>query len=345
MVGVTGSNGKTTTKELIAGVLSSRYRVHKTEGNLNNHIGLPLTLLSAPPDAEAAVVEMGMNHRGEIALLSRLAAPDIGVITNVGDAHLEFLGSREGIAEAKLEIREGLSEEGTLIIHGDEPLLTGRVRGESRKVIRIGWGRENDDFPEDVTLSEKGISFRSAAYGTRFELFLPGRHNVLNALMAAAVGRVLGLPEEAIAEGLRRVRPAGMRLETVVAENGMRVINDAYNANPTAVRAAIDWLADLEPEKEKWVLLGDMTELGADEERYHREIGRYAVEKGVRRVYTFGDRGKWIAEGAKEAGKEIRAEHFASLEDAAKTLRDQGNEGVLLLVKASRMVRLERVQI
>jgi len=134
-----------------------------------------------------------------------------------------------------------------------------------------------------------------------------------------------------------------MRLETVVAENGMRVINDAYNANPTAVRAAIDWLADLEPEKEKWVLLGDMTELGADEERYHREIGRYAVEKGVRRVYTFGDRGKWIAEGAKEAGKEIRAEHFASLEDAAKTLRDQGNEGVLLLVKASRMVRLERV--
>ena len=138
VVGVTGSNGKTTTKELIAGVLSSRYRVHKTEGNLNNHIGLPLTLLSAPPDAEAAVVEMGMNHRGEIALLSRLAAPDIGVITNVGDAHLEFLGSREGIAEAKLEIREGLSEEGTLIIHGDEPLLTGRVRGESRKVIRIG---------------------------------------------------------------------------------------------------------------------------------------------------------------------------------------------------------------
>lgn len=343
VVGVTGSNGKTTTKELISGILSSRYRVHKTEGNLNNHIGLPLTLLSAPPDAEAAVVEMGMNHRGEIALLSRLAAPDIGVITNVGDAHLEFLGSREGIAEAKLEIREGMSEEGTLIIHGDEPLLTERIRPESRKVVRIGWGRENDDFPEELSVSEEGISFRSAAYGTRFELFLPGRHNALNALMAAAVGRSLGLSEEAIAEGLRRVRPAGMRLETVVAENGMRIINDAYNASPTSVRAAIDWLADLEPEKEKWVLLGDMAELGAEEERYHREIGRYAVAKGVRRVYTFGDRGKWVAEGAKEAGKGIRVEHFVSLEDAVTTLRDQGNEDVLLLVKASRMVRLERV--
>jgi UDP-N-acetylmuramoyl-tripeptide--D-alanyl-D-alanine ligase len=343
VIGVTGSNGKTTTKELIAAVLSSRYRVHKTEGNLNNHIGLPLTLLSAPPDAEAAVVEMGMNHRGEIARLSQLAAPDIGVITNVGEAHLEFLGSREGIAEAKLEIREGLSAKGTLIIHGDEPLLTERIPSDARKVIRIGWGKANDDFPRDLTLSETGISFRSAAYGTRFEVSLPGRHNALNALMAAAVGRALGLSEEAIAEGLRRVRPAGMRLETVVAENGMRILNDAYNASPASVRAAIDWLVDLEPDKKKWVLLGDMAELGAEEERYHREIGRYAVEKGVRRVYTFGDRGRWIAEGAQETGKEVRVEHFSSLEDAAKALREQGNEEVMLLVKASRMIRLERV--
>ena len=285
-----------------------------------------------------------MNHRGEIARLSQLAAPDIGVITNVGEAHLEFLGSREGIAEAKLEIREGMSAKGTLIIHGDEPLLTERVRvgcpeGDPH---RLGES-ENDDFPRDLTLSETGISFRSAAYGTRFEVSLPGRHNALNALMAAAVGRALGLSEEAIAEGLRRVRPAGMRLETVVAENGMRILNDAYNASPTSVRAAIDWLVDLEPDKKKWVLLGDMAELGAEEERYHREIGRYAVEKGVRRVYTFGDRGRWIAEGAQEPAKEIRVEHFSSLEDAAKTLREQGNEGVMLLVKASRMVRLERV--
>lgn len=343
VIGVTGSNGKTTTKELIAAVLSSRYRVHKTEGNLNNHIGLPLTLLSAPEDAEAAVVEMGMNHRGEIAFLSRLAAPDIGVITNVGDSHLEFLGSREGIADAKLEILEGMPEEGTLIIHGDEPLLTERIRLESRKVIRIGWGKENDDYPVDFTVSETGIFFRSAACGTRFEVSLPGRHNALNALMAAAAGRLLGLSEEEIAEGFRRVRPAGMRLEKVLAENGMRIINDAYNASPTSVRAAIDWLVDLDPDKEKWVLLGDMAELGAEEERYHRETGRYAVEKGVRRVYTFGDRGKWIAEGAQEAGKDVPVEHFSSLDDAVKTLRDQGNENILLLVKASRMIRLERV--
>src|SRR5690606_14653114 len=147
------------------------------------------------------------------------------------------------------------------------------------------WGRENDHFPADFTLSAKVISLRSAASGTRTELFLPGPPNVLNTLIPTAFCPVLHLPQQAIASGLRRVRPAGMRLETVVAENGMRVINDAYNASPTAVRAAIDWLADLEPEKEKWVLLGDMTELGADEERYHREIGRYAVEKGVRRVY------------------------------------------------------------
>jgi UDP-N-acetylmuramoyl-tripeptide--D-alanyl-D-alanine ligase len=346
VVAVTGSNGKTTTKDLISSVLSVRYRVHRTEGNLNNHIGLPLTLLSMPRDTEIAVVEMGMNHAGEIALLSRLAAPDAAVITNVGEAHIEYLGSREAIADAKLEIREGLSSDGVLVYHGDEPLLRERLAAETRRTIAVGLRDENDEQAIDIRMEgTTDTSFTSRAAGTRFRLPLPGCHNAVNALFALVLARYFGMTEEEIQEGFSQVKISGMRLEQVTAQNGMRIINDAYNASPTSMRAVIDLLVTLPAGMEKWALLGDILELGPEEARYHREVGRYAVEKGVDRVYTIGEKGRWIAEGAKKAAGDthIQVRHFQSAKEAIDILQTEGNPDTVLLVKASRGARLEGV--
>lgn len=344
VIAVTGSNGKTTCKEFIASVLSSRFRVHKTEGNLNNHIGLPLTLLATPEEAEVVVVELGMNHVGEIALLSRICAPDMGIITNVGESHLEFLGSRDAIADAKLEICEGLSQEGVLFIHGDEPLLTSKLADEKREIVRIGFHETNDDRPLDIRVEGTyGISFISAKTGVKFQLPALGKHNALNALFAIQIGRSFGLTEEEIFAGLQKVTPGKMRLQLLKAKNGMDVINDAYNASPTSMRASIDLLVTIEQEKEKWVLLGDILELGPNEKDYHQEIGRYAVRKGVSRIFTIGNRGRWIAEGAKECDPLRPVTHFSSHDEAVQKLSDTGGAGVLLLVKASRGLHLETV--
>lgn len=346
VVAVTGSNGKTTTKDLIAAVLSAKYRVHKTMGNLNNHIGVPLTLLSMPEWAGVAVVEMGMNHAGEIALLSRIAKPDVAVITNIGESHLEFLGSREGIAKAKLEIKEGLRPDGPIIYDGDEPLLNQLLVDDHHRHVRIGWKEECDDAPEEIQMrGVEGFTFRSAKRHTLFRLPLLGRHNIKNALLAVAVGRHFGLSEEEIAEGMARVRLTGMRLELEKAKNGMTIINDAYNASPTSMRAALDLLSELEPHLEKWALLGDIREIGKEEETYHRELGAYAVQRGISRIYTVGKRGHWIAEGARAVSlaQERIIHHFASLDEASEALEQEGKPSVLLLVKASRAVQLDRV--
>ncbi|EGK13148.1 UDP-N-acetylmuramoyl-tripeptide--D-alanyl-D-alanine ligase [Kroppenstedtia eburnea] len=344
VVGITGSNGKTTTKDLTAAILATRYRVHRTQGNLNNHIGLPLTLLSMPPDTEVAVVEMGMNHAGEIARLSKIAAPDLALVTNIGEAHLEFLGSRGAIADAKLEIREGMPSTGTLIIDGDEPLLRERLAGEERPVIRVGFGESNDDRILDLELKGRaGIAFTSSATDTRFETGLMGKHNALNALLGIQAARLLGLTETGIREGLKGAEGSGRRLETSTASNGMLVVDDSYNASPTAVRAAIDWLTSLEDYEEKWVLLGDMLELGVQEEALHREVGSYAVQQGIPRVFTLGERARWISEGARAAAPDLPVTHFNSVEEAVNTLRRRGGPGVAMLVKASLMARLDRV--
>ncbi|SMO48105.1 UDP-N-acetylmuramoyl-tripeptide--D-alanyl-D-alanine ligase [Melghirimyces algeriensis] len=344
VVGVTGSNGKTTTKDLIGAVLGVRYRVHQTSGNLNNHIGLPLTLLSMPEDTEVAVVEMGMNHKGEIARLSQIAAPDFAVITNIGDAHLEFLGSREAIADAKLEIREGLSPDGILVMNGDEPLLRNRLTEEKRKVLKVGFESINDDRALGLQMDGlRGISFTSSATDTRFELDMMGRHNAVNALLAIHIGRLLGLTEAEIQKGLKQVQSSDMRLENLVAANGMTVINDAYNSSPSAVRATIDLITSLKDFQEKWVLLGDILELGENEEALHREVGHYAAEKGVSRLFTLGDRARWIGEGAQTADPRLPVVHFKTVEEASERLMQDGGDFAVLLVKASRGARLERV--
>jgi UDP-N-acetylmuramoyl-tripeptide--D-alanyl-D-alanine ligase len=344
VVAVTGSNGKTTTKDLIASVLDGEYRVHRTRGNLNNHIGVPLTLLTMPPDTEVAVVEMGMNHAGEISLLSRIAVPDLAVVTNIGEAHLEYLGSRAGIADAKLEMLEGLKPDGVLIYDGDEPLLRERLQQESRRLIPVGFGHTNADPIQDLRFrGDEGIAFRSSTTGFSFELNLPGKHNAMNAMLAVTVGRLLHLSDAQIQQGLSRMEASGMRLERLVAANGMTIINDAYNASPRAMMATLDLLSTLPENRKKWALLGDMLELGHEEERYHREVGAYAVQHGVERLYTLGRRGEWIAEGARSIGGGTTIIHCDSHGEAAERLLHEGDAAVTLLVKASRGARLETV--
>lgn len=346
IIAITGSNGKTTTKDLVSSVLSVKFQVDQTEGNLNNHIGVPLTLCSMSEHTQVGVVEMGMNHAGEIAILSKIAKPNFAVITNVGESHLEYLGSREGIANAKLEIIEGLDSKGTFIVHGDEPLLLQKLSEIKQKVIRIGFGEENDEFPQKIEAEDlSGIRFHTSSFSTHFEVPLLGKHNILNALFAIQLGRLFKLMESEIQKGLEQAKITGKRLEMTRARNGMFIINDAYNASPTSMKAAIDLQHAVKSGLDKWVLFGDMREIGRQEERYHREIGAYAVSKDIKRIYTIGEKGRWIAEGAREMNRDSSCiiKHFESHEEVIDHLQKEGGRNVLLLVKASLAMHLDKV--
>lgn len=346
IVAITGSNGKTTTKDLVSSVLSVTHHVTKTQGNLNNHIGVPLTLLSMSEETEIGIVEMGMNHKGEISLLSNIAKPNLAVITNIGESHLEYLGTREAITEAKLEIIDGLKQDGTLFVNGDEPLLQEKVNEKDVRTIRLGFYEGNEEYPSNIQIKGlKGSTFCTTKKPSCFELPLIGRHNVLNALFAIQMGRHFQLSEEDIRRGLAETVITGMRLEVQRAKNGMLMINDAYNASPTSMKAAIDLHQEIEPNREKWVLFGDIREIGEQEEEYHREIGAYAIQKNVDRIYTIGKRGRWIAEGAIDANHDQSSfiRHFDTQDEAFQQLLTEGNPNVLLLVKASKAMCLDQV--
>ncbi|MCI3921035.1 UDP-N-acetylmuramoyl-tripeptide--D-alanyl-D-alanine ligase [Paenibacillus sp. TRM 82003] len=347
IVGVTGSNGKTTTKDMIAAALATTYRVYKTQGNFNNHIGLPLTLLSLPLDTQCAVIEMGMSGRGEIELLTNLAKPDAAVITNIGDAHLLQLGSRDEIAKAKLEIRAGLAEAGTLVVPGDEPLIDaylGEAPGPaSAKLVRFGSGEGNDLRLASVELSADRTTFRLADSALDFEIPVLGRHNASNAVAAIAVARAFGVPDDRIAEGLRTFSPSGMRIERVAGKNGTTLWNDAYNASPSSMRAALSLLAETQGYKRKFAVLADMLELGPQAEALHREVGAELSPSGVDYVFAYGELGRFIVEGASPNFPSGRAEAFAEKEALAARLEQIAEPGDLILVKASRGMKLETI--
>lgn len=351
IVAVTGSNGKTTTKDLIASVLSRTYRVHKTDGNFNNHIGLPLTVLCMPKDTDIAVLEMGMSSRGEIELLTKLVHPDVAVITNVGEAHLLQLGSREEIARAKMEIISGLKPDGVLICHGDEPLLAqvfNEVQTEkpaSMSVITFGLGIHCDYRPEGIMQHEDGMSFTltSPSIGTSlYSIPLLGKHNVLNALAALAVGRLFRVPEPMISAAMSSASISGMRIEKTVTKDGWILLNDAYNASPTAMKAALDVLASVKGGS-RIAILGDMLELGPREVELHEEVGAGISADTVDELITYGKLGSAIAKGAKE---HLPAEAVHSFDDKNE-LRDYllniVKPGDTVLLKASRGMKLEEI--
>lgn len=338
VVAVTGSSGKTTTKEMVAAVLASRCHVHRTPGNLNNHIGVPLTLLGLRSGHGAAVVEMGMNHRGEIALLSRLAVPDVGLITNVGRAHVGLLGSLEEVARAKLEVVEGM-EGGVLVLPAGEPLLSVRPAG-----FRI------QTFGRDPASGVRIASSRPAGLGRMvlelagfppIPLSAAGPGNAENAAAAAAVGLALGLSPEEIARGLASFRPLPGRL-SVRERSGVVFIEDHYNANPESFRVALEVLLSAPAAGRRIAVVGEMLELGEHADAAHEEVGRAAA--GADAILAVGARAGRILAGARAAGRGS-ATVFATAdnEGAARVLRSLARSGDVVLVKGSRGAHLEEL--
>ncbi|MEK4565419.1 UDP-N-acetylmuramoyl-tripeptide--D-alanyl-D-alanine ligase [Alkalihalobacillus sp. FSL R5-0424] len=339
VIGVTGSNGKTTVKDMLASILSFAGTTYKTQGNYNNHIGLPLTILGMPADCQFLILEMGMSGFGEIHLLSTLSEPDAAIITNIGESHMEQLGSREGIAKAKAEIRDGLVAGGTLYIDGDEPLLQ-TLQGED--VCTVGFQEHNHNQVTNILAQATGFQFTLQSVG---DLTLPmlGKHNVKNAALAASLAKGLGVTLAHIQEGLEQVKISGMRLERLVGEQGELIINDAYNASPTSMRASIDALKELDGFTHYIAVLGDMYELGANEKALHEQIAD-SIEAPITHLVTVGDKGKWLYDATKQQKAEgITMDHAPTVQEAAMLIKPYLNEQTVVLLKASRGLKLESI--
>ena len=377
VVAVTGSNGKTTTKEMAAGILAGRYVTLKNEGNINNQIGVPLTLLRLTPGHQAAVLEMGISRPGELRRLCEIALPQVGLITNIGPAHLETLGSLDAVAAAKAELLEALSpSEGVAILNRDDsffPYLRSRAPG---RVVTFGLNPEADilieDLREDGSRVVMTLSGRPSVFGiarsreksrrasgggeaankpptqsdrARVQIHLPviGRYNALNAAAAAAVGWVLGCELEEARRGLEDFRPVAMRSELIPWE-GRTILNDAYNANPASMLAALETLSRFPAQGRRIAVLGDMLELGEDAAEAHRRIGRAAVSSGVGFLIAMGGRAAEIADGARVSG--MSRDHVAVCREpseAAQILSRTAVNGDVILIKGSRGMRMERI--
>lgn len=342
VIGITGSNGKTSTKDATAAVMGRRFRTARTEGNLNNHLGVPLTLLALDSSIEVAVVEMGMNHAGELAPLAAMAKPDAAIVTNVGVAHIEFLGTRDAIANEKSVLPEAVRRGGHVILNADDeytPLIAARCRAH----VTTAGIQAGDVRGSDITPLSSGTKFRIHATGqcVDAELPVPGEHMVRNALLACAAGLAFGIPLEECAAGLADLQLSKGRLQQKTI-GGLLVLDDSYNANPDSVVAGLATLAQLPGSGRRIAVLGRMGELGSEAEAGHRRVGEMAGYLGIACVIAIGDEAAWIAESAQKAG--VRTVLKApSTDEAAHALRDYAREGDIALVKGSRSARMERV--
>jgi UDP-N-acetylmuramoyl-tripeptide--D-alanyl-D-alanine ligase len=342
VVAITGSNGKTTTKELVATVLSVRRRVLKPMGSYNNQWGVPLTLLTLEPEHEAAVLELGMNAFGEIAALSQLCLPTVGVVTTIAPAHLEGVGSIEGVQKAKGELVEAIPPDGVVVLNADDPLVLGLAARARGPVMTYGQADAADVRLGDVALVEGGLAFRLAAGRATADVRLPlaGRHNAWHAAAAAAVGLALGIPLDEAAAALALATPVKGRLVWREA-GGVRILDDTYNANPASVRAALDVLREAPGSGRRWVILGDMLELGAQTEAAHREVGAWVAALPVAGLLAVGPAMRLAAERARAAGcPEVAT--FASPEGAVAHVLSHLVRGDRVLIKGSRGMRMER---
>ena len=343
VIGITGSVGKTSTKEMIAAVLSQKFHILKTEGNFNNEIGLPLTVLRIRQEHEAAVLEMGISNFGEMHRLSRIAKPDICVMTNIGQCHLENLGSREGILKAKSEIFDYANPEGYTFVNGDDDMLC-LVKGKGdHKPIHFGRNPSNEVFASDVM--NRGLLGSHAVIHMGLSVFpveipLPGEHMVNNALAAAAVGNCLGLTKEQIQTGISGVQAVGGRSH-VIALPSLTVIDDCYNANPVSMKAAIDLL--MMAIGRKVAILGDMFELGEREKELHGEVGAYAAEKGIDVLICAGELSGCMYEKALSMGGKSEVYYFETRDVMLAELKDILKPGDSVLVKASHGMQFEKV--
>ena len=340
VAGVTGSAGKTTTKDAIAHLLSTELRVGKTVGNFNNHVGVPLSLLRLPDDCRVGVLEIGMNHAGEIRALAAIAKPDIGVVTNVGYAHVEAFDSIEGVALAKRELIEALDpERGIAVLNADDPRVLRFREIHPGPVITFGVSAGADVRAEEIALEPGGTRFR--VDGVDFHTTLAGRHAVLNLLAALAVARAFEIPPDRLRDAVRTFTIGKMRGERL-ERNGVVIWNDCYNSNPEAVRAMLDVLRAT-PARRRIAVLGEMLELGHAAECLHRQVGRCAAESGIGALIAVRGAARFIAEEAVRAGMPAQTVHF--FEDPAQAgefVRQLAAPGDAILFKGSRGVEIER---
>ena len=345
LVAVGGSNGKTTTKELIASVLRQKIATLWSEASFNNDIGVPLTLLRLEKTHQAAVLEAGTNHPGELAPLLKMIRPNYGVITCIGREHLEFFGDVAGVAREEGWLAELLPADGKLFVNGDDE-WTGRMVERARaEVVRMGFAAGNDWRARGVRLDRQGARFQvdgpNPDLSGEYRIHLLGRHQVVNALFAIAIGMELGLSRAEVARGLAECRPSKMRLE-LWEQNGVRVLDDAYNANADSVVAALQTLRELPCKGRRVAVLGDMAELGAHSEAAHEEIGRRAAELGVGQLFAVGKMAPVVGRAARGAGLN-RVFEFADVDTAAAAVKSFVKSGDVVLLKASRTTRLERI--
>lgn len=343
LVGVTGSVGKTTTKEFISLVLSEKFETLKTQGNLNNEIGLPKTLFNLKNSHKAAVIEMGMSHFGEIHRLSTTAAPSVGVITNIGFSHIENLKSQQGILKAKLEILDGMATDAPLVINGDDKLLLEAKEKLNRKVYTYGINNKDTDFFADNINEHDGLTEFDMYYegkSSHILLTASGIHNVMNALAAACTGRIAGVEDELIIRAFTKYVPDSLR-QNISVKNGQTVITDCYNASPDSMRASFSVLANMKTNGRKIAVLGDMLEMGEMSEKLHRLVGEFAVKISPDMIFCYGKDAQYIYDTVKAAG--INAFFSADKTEVANAVKKYVKSGDTVLFKASRGMKLEEI--
>jgi UDP-N-acetylmuramoyl-tripeptide--D-alanyl-D-alanine ligase len=345
LIGITGSAGKTTTKEMIASLIATERRTWKSWGNFNNQIGFPLCLSNAPDDAEIVISEMGMNHAGELAMLAQLAPPDIAVYTNVAAVHLEFFDSIDGIAAAKRELLENMRQDGTVIINADDHRVLRLSEGYPGKRVLYGVDERSD--VRAASIEERGllgtrIVLEAEGERRKFELCVPGRFNAQNLLAAIATAREVGISWEGIDEGVRSITPGNHR-GVIIEWRGAFLYDDTYNSNPYALQQALELLSKASCEGRRIAVVGDMLELGGDEIRFHRDIGR-SMPRNIAMLIAVGNRSGAVLQGAREVGFDSSTlQHFADGREAAEFLRENVQQGDLVLLKASRGIGLDKV--
>ncbi len=345
-IAITGSSGKTTTKDMVASVLSEKYKVLKTKGNFNNAIGLPLTLFDLEHSHEICVLEMGMNSLGEIEMLAEIAMPETGIITNVGTAHIEKLKSRENILKAKLEMFTCFNESNTAVINGDNDLLQ-QISDKPYKILRYGLNDGNDCKAVNIVeKGEEGIDFEVIYQNQkeRYHVPIPGMHNVYNALSAICIGRLYGLSSSQIYDGLINFKPSKMRMEIFLGKQNIKVINDVYNANPDSVMAAIGALASMKVPGRKICILGDMLELGDYSKEGHEKVGIFAAENKMDLVVAVGQMSTAIVNGAgMSKGGRIKLYSFSTNQEVIDNMKSIIRSNDTILIKGSRGMHMENI--
>ncbi|MFA5523394.1 MAG: UDP-N-acetylmuramoyl-tripeptide--D-alanyl-D-alanine ligase [Tissierellales bacterium] len=345
VIGITGSNGKTSTKDILASLLSTRYKTQKTFGNLNNHLGVPLTILKLEEDAEMAVIEMGTSNLGEIELLTTIASPDVAIITSIGEAHLDELLTIENIVQAKLEILKGLNHNGLFVYYGDNPLLNEKIKEMDINYKTITFGRNftNTYIPWLESSDERGITFSLGKFNCpSFYLSIVGKHQMFNATAAITVARYFGISFEQIQDGLSNVEFTGMRNEVIHTEK-CTILNDSYKSNPTSLMAALDTLYGMKNYRHKIVVLGDMIGLGTKEIDMHREIGEKIDFSQIDYLLTIGPLAAHIAQTARPRFKKGRVLAYKNRTYLIQKLKKLMEYESIVLVKGSRMLKLEEI--